>query len=192
MAPNWVIAIVLALLPAAAFADQCIEGDCVNGKGTIVYSTGHRYTGEFKNGRREGDGVLTLPGGRTLKGRFEGDAIVEGNYTSLDGKAFTGRWELRERNGQGRLQDPDGRVDEGAFKSGVRTGKGVMTWPDGRRYEGDFVNGQRTGKGTMTYPNGRVYTGDFVDGERTGQGVMVLPDGTRLQGRFKNGQYMGP
>jgi hypothetical protein len=62
---------VLMLLPLGAIADQCIEGDCGNGKGTMVYSTGHKYTGEFKNGMRDGEGFMTMPGGRTLKGRFQ-------------------------------------------------------------------------------------------------------------------------
>ncbi len=182
------VSAVLIMIPVGTNADRCIEGDCVNGKGTMVYSTGHKYTGEFKNGMRDGEGFMTLPGGRTLKGRFQYNAIFEGTYTYADGKVFTGHWEFLERNGRGTLKYTDGRVYEGDFKSGLRHGKGVMTWPSGRRYEGDFIRGTRTGKGTLTYPDGRVYTGDFVDGEPTGQGVMTLPDGKRLEGKFVKGK----
>jgi hypothetical protein len=181
-----------ALLTVPAFADQCVEGDCVNGKGTMIYSTGHKYVGEFRNGKRDGEGVMAMPGGRTLKGRFERDAIFQGSYTDPDGSVYTGTWEFRERNGRGTLKYPDGRVYEGDFKGGLRHGKGVMTWPTGRRYEGDFVHSQRTGKGTMTYPDGRVYTGEFADGELTGRGVMTAPDGRRQEGNFVNGKYTGP
>jgi hypothetical protein len=180
------------LVPAPAAADQCVEGDCVNGKGTKVYSTGHKYVGEFRNGMRDGEGAMSLPGGRTLKGRFEGDAIFQGTYTDPDGSVYTGSWEFRERNGRGTLKYPDGRVYEGDFKGGLRHGKGTMTWPSGRRYEGDFLRGQRTGKGTMTYPDGRVYTGDFADGAQTGRGVMTAPGGRRQEGRFADGLYVGP
>ena len=183
---------LFTLLPAFAGADQCIEGDCVNGKGTMAYSTGHRYTGEFKNGLRDGEGFMTLPGGRTLKGRFQYNAVFEGTYTYSDGSVYNGRWELRERNGNGTMKYADGRVYEGEFKSGLRHGRGTMNWPSGRRYEGDFSRGQRSGKGTMRYPDGRVYSGDFVDGERTGRGVMTFPDGKRLEGVFVNGKYAGP
>jgi hypothetical protein len=186
------VAFWLTVLPAAVFADQCLEGDCVNGKGTMLYSTGHKYVGDFKNGMREGEGFMTLPGGRTLKGRFEGNAIFQGTYTDPDGSVYTGSWEFRERNGRGTLKYPDGRVYEGEFRSDQRDGKGTMTWPSGRRYEGDFARGRRTGKGTMTYPDGRVYTGDFVDGELTGRGVMTSPDGRRQEGGFVNGKYTGP
>jgi hypothetical protein len=179
------------LLPTAALADQCVEGDCIKGKGKMVYSTGHTYTGEFRNGMRDGEGIMTLPLGRTVKGRFERNALAEGTYTDSDGSVFTGRWEFRERSGRGTLKYPDGRVYEGDFKNGARSGKGVMTWPSGRRYEGDFVQGRRTGKGTMTYPDGRVYTGDFSNGALTGRGVMTSPDGKRLEGRFVDGRYAG-
>ncbi len=182
----WVI-----LLPAMAGADQCVEGDCMNGTGTMVYSTGHRYTGEFKKGLRDGEGFMILPGGRTLKGRFKYNEAFEGTYTYSDGKVYTGQWELRERNGRGTMKYADGRLYEGEFRSGLRHGQGAMTWPSGRRYEGDFSKGRRTGKGSMTYPDGRVYTGDFLDGERTGHGVMTFPDGKRIEGSFVEGKYVG-
>jgi hypothetical protein len=81
----FIVSAVLMLLPLGAIADQCIEGDCVNGKGTMVYSTGHKYTGEFKNGMRNGEGFMTLPGSRTLKGRFQYNAIFEGTYKRRNG-----------------------------------------------------------------------------------------------------------
>ena len=188
----FVIFLSALVLPAAGGADQCIEGDCVNGKGIMVYSTGHKYTGEFKNGLRDGEGFMTMPGGRTLKGRFQYNAVFEGTYTYSDGTVYTGQWELRERSGRGTMKYADGRVYEGEFRSGLRHGTGTMTWPGGRRYAGDFSKGQRTGKGTMTYPDGRVYAGDFVDGEKTGRGVMTFPDGKRLEGAFVKGKYSGP
>jgi hypothetical protein len=182
----------LMLLPVRAIADQCVEGDCVNGKGTMIYSTGHKYVGEFEEGKRHGQGIIYMPGGRTFEGQFRQNAPIKGTYTYPDGKVFTGQWEFYERNGRGKLKYPDGRVYEGEFKSGLRHGKGVLAWPSGRRYEGNFVRGQRTGKGTLTYPDGRVYMGDFVDGEQTGRGVMTLPNGERLEGQFADGKYVVP
>ena len=182
----------LILLPVRAIADQCVEGDCVNGKGTMIYSTGHKYVGEFNNGKRDGQGFLTMPGGRTLEGLFVRNDPIEGTYTYPDGKVYTGQWQFRERNGRGTLKYPDGRFYEGAFKSGLRKGKGVMIWPDDRRYVGDFLRGNRTGKGIMIYPDGRVYRGDFQNGERSGRGVMTFPNGERLEGQFVDGKYVVP
>ncbi len=47
-----VLLLISMLPPLTAVADECIEGDCINGKGTWAFATGHKYTGEFKNGVR--------------------------------------------------------------------------------------------------------------------------------------------
>jgi len=182
----------LILLPVRAIADQCVEGDCLNGKGTMIYSTGHKYVGEFEEGKRHGQGIIYMPGGRTVEGQFRQNAPIKGTYTYPNGQVYTGTWEFYERNGQGTLKYSDGRTYEGEFKSGLRNGKGIMTWPDGRRYEGWFVRGKRTGEGIMTYPDGRVYKGNFLNGERSGRGVMTFPNGERLEGQFADGKYVVP
>ncbi len=185
-----IIVLWLFLRPVCANADQCVEGDCVNGKGTMIYSTGHKYVGEFVEGKRNGNGIIYMPLDRTLRGRFQRNDPIEGTYTRPNGMVYNGQWEFRERNGRGILKYPNGRIYEGEFKSGLRNGKGVMIWPDGRRFEGQFVRGKRTGEGTMLYPDGRVYRGDFRDGQRSGSGVMTFPNGERLDGHFVDGHYL--
>lgn len=174
-----------------AYANECIEGDCVNGQGTMVYSTGQKFSGGFKDGMRHGEGVFLLPGGRKLVGVWEDNEIREGTYTDYDGTTYTGQWQFRERNGQGTMTWPDGRKYTGEFKSGQRHGKGTMIYPDGRTYVGDFSHGERTGSGTMTYPDGRKYIGEWKDGERNGQGTLIYPDGKQLVGEFKDGEFVG-
>jgi hypothetical protein len=183
--------VVSFLLPLAAVADECTEGDCINGKGTMVFDTGHKYTGEFKGGVRQGAGILLMPGGRKIVGVWEDNEIKSGTYTASDGTVYEGQWMFRERNGQGTLTFPDGRKYVGEFKSGQRHGQGTMFFPDGRKYAGDFLSGARTGSGTLTYPDGRIYTGEFQDGEFDGQGSLTYPDGKKVEGTFKNGQYVG-
>ena len=159
------ILILLLFFPFVSFGDECVEGDCVNGKGTMVYATGHRYTGEFKNGVRHGEGVFLLPGNRKIVGVWVDNDVRQGKFTGADGTIYEGEWEFRERNGRGTLTFPDGRKYVGEFKSGQRHGRGTMTWPDGRTYVGDYQNGARTGQGKMTYPDGRVVEGEFKDGK---------------------------
>ena len=43
-------------------ADECIEGDCINGYGIFVTSTGQKFIGNFKDGLRHGDGVFAADG----------------------------------------------------------------------------------------------------------------------------------
>ena len=161
------ILMIIFLVPAASFGDECVDGDCVNGTGTKVFSTGHKYTGGFKDGVRHGKGVLLMPGGRKIVGVWVDNQIREGKFTAHDGTIYEGQWEFRERNGQG-----------------------TLIYPDGRQYVGDFKYGERTGQGTMTYPDGQKYTGEFKDGERNGQGTLVYPDGRKLEGEFKNGEFV--
>ena len=49
---------------------ECIRGDCMNGQGTYIDPRGHKYDGEFKDGKYRGQGVYTYPDGRKLVGRF--------------------------------------------------------------------------------------------------------------------------
>jgi len=184
------ILMLLLLAPAASFADQCLEGDCVSGKGTMVSSTGHKYTGEFKDGVRHGEGVMLLPGGRKIVGVWVTNEIREGTFSAPDGTIYEGQWEFRERNGRGTLTFPDGRKYVGDFKSDQRHGQGTMTWTDGRAYVGDFQYGARTGQGTMTYPDGHKYSGEFKDGEKHGHGTLIDADGKTVAGQFKNGEFL--
>jgi hypothetical protein len=94
---------------AVSFADKCVEGDCVNGKGTIVTATGHKYTGMFKDGLRHGEGIMLMPGKRKIVGVWVANEPREGTYTAPDGTVYKGQWEFRERNGQGTLIFPDGK-----------------------------------------------------------------------------------
>ena len=132
------ILLFILLAPSVSFGDECMEGDCINGKGTMVFSTGHKYSGIFKDGLRHGEGVLLMPGGRKIVGIWEENEIRAGTYTAPDGTIYEGQWKFRERNGQGTLTFPDGRKYVGEFKSGQRHGKGTMTWLDGRQYIGEF------------------------------------------------------
>jgi len=179
------------LLPFTAVADECTEGDCINGNGTMVFATGHKYSGGFKDGLKHGKGILLMPGDRKIVGVWESNEIKSGTYTESDGTRYEGQWMFRERNGWGTLTFPDGRKYVGEFKSGQRHGQGSMTYSDGRRYVGEFQIGERNGNGTMTYPDGRIYTGEFKDGEKNGQGTLVYPDGKKLEGTFKNGEFVG-
>jgi len=157
--------ILIIIAPFRANADECIEGDCVNGYGTLLTTTGQKFIGNFKDGLRHGDGVFLLPGGRKIVGVWQENEIVEGTYTMPDGTKYVGQWKFRERNGRGELTFPDGRHYIGEFKSDRRHGKGTMFFPDGRKYVGDFKFGERTGQGTMTYPDGRKVSGEFKNGE---------------------------
>ena len=101
-----------------ALADKCIEGDCVNGYGTLVTSTGQKFTGHFKDGMRHGRGVFILPGGRKLEGTWKDNEIVEAVVTFIDTSDRRATEEDREKlNAQ--LQQAQKLEAVGTLASGI-------------------------------------------------------------------------
>ncbi len=67
--------LVICFFPLNTFG-ECIEGNCVNGKGTFISPDKTKYVGEFKNGKFVGKGTFTYPDGSKLIGKFKnGDFI---------------------------------------------------------------------------------------------------------------------
>ena len=76
------------LIPSLTFGveKKCIEGDCKNGQGTLTYSDGLKYVGEFKDGVYHGQGTLTHSDGSKYVGEFKkGFRHGQGTFTTPDG-----------------------------------------------------------------------------------------------------------
>lgn len=75
-------------------SNGCVQGDCANGRGTYVNKDdGSRYTGTFKNGKPDGEGVLTLANSDKYTGQFaNGKFNGKGTLIRLDGAQVTGYW----------------------------------------------------------------------------------------------------
>lgn len=71
--------------------EGCSSGDCYNGSGLIIYPSGNKYNGQFKNGQRHGKGIFIFISGNTFNGEFHQDNPIEGtfNYKQSD-VSFTG------------------------------------------------------------------------------------------------------
>ena len=67
------ILLFFCLLPYQTFGDdgKCIEGDCENGKGTMTWSSGMKYEGEFKDWTLNGQGTYTHPDGSKYEGTWK-------------------------------------------------------------------------------------------------------------------------
>lgn len=87
---------------------QCIEGDCKNGTGIMVFNSGNKYKGEFKNGERHG----------------------QGRFVWGSGAKYDGQWQNDKMHGQGTYIYPDRRVYRGSFVNGQKEGKGVLEAED--------------------------------------------------------------
>ena len=89
------------------------------GNGTFIWNNGRKYVGEFRDGKMNGKGIVTM-GTRTL---FEG--IVRNNYY------WTGFGEQRIRGGVGGGYFYRGHIENGRFH-----GPGRLVWDNGTKFIG--------------------------------------------------------
>jgi hypothetical protein len=121
-----VLASLLFLLwPALPARAQCVEGDCVNGTGVKI-TRGHKYSGEFKNNHRNGQGMYEYPNGDRYEGRFV-DGIIsgEGIYFYKNGDRYEGHFENNARNGVGTYYTADDHAFSGVWKDGILVERGA-------------------------------------------------------------------
>jgi hypothetical protein len=113
-----------------------------------------KYEGEFKDGKRNGQGTLYRPHRKPEK------III----------MYVGGWKDGEYNGQGKLTL--GKCTyEGNFKDGLLNGQGTTTSPNGIKSVGEFKDGSMW-NGTYYSSNGDTFY-TYVDGSRR----LNLPKG---------------
>lgn len=139
--------------------------------GEQVMSDGRLYTGEFRNGKRHGKGVVTYKDGFKYVGSFADDMY----------------------EGTGELYVPPGWVYSGEFVRGRFQGSGKLTVPDGKSYTGEFKADNFDGFGTLTFPDGKKYVGNFKNDQYEGEGTEYRADGTVIRsGIWDAGLYVDP
>ena len=95
-----------------------------NGNGTYIWANGDRYEGEFANGQIEGVGCLTFKNGESWNGYFIAGQITNGSgtfYYGNDGATFTGPWQNGQPNGPGILRYANGTTQNVNIQNGVIT-----------------------------------------------------------------------
>jgi antitoxin component YwqK of YwqJK toxin-antitoxin module len=80
-----------ALTPCPSDQNQYYD----NCFGTYTYADGRKYVGEYRNGKKHGQGTTTYP----------------------NGTKYVGEWRDGEYNGQGTRTDANGRIEEGVWKN---------------------------------------------------------------------------
>ena len=163
-----------------------------NGRGVITFASGARYEGEFRDDKRNGRGVITFASGARYEGEFRDDKFNgRGVYTSANGDRYDGEHRDDKLNGRGVITSANGNRYEGEFRDGKRNGRGVITFANGDRYEGEFRDDNRNGRGVYTYADGNRYDGEHRDDKRNGRGVITFANGNRYEGEFRNGKPNG-
>jgi len=99
----------------------------------MTYPDGSSYQGDFRQGKRNGQGKLLLPDGKEYNGSFLRDFPEGFGVVKVQGTEYRG--EIRQ---------------------GFRHGKGTFTARDGSRYIGQWKLGKRHGRGIAYDGNGTI------------------------------------
>jgi hypothetical protein len=160
------------------------------GAGTMVFSNGDSYTGQWQSSRRHGDGQMQY---------------------AADGSIYDGQWCSGQRHGSAVLTGADGSTHTGGWQDDLMHGPGVQVTAAGTKLEGSWSQGDlegdvsftiRDASGTAQYKagsllaagggvaveyfNGDRYNGDFsiTSGIRHGQGLFLAVNGDRYDGQW--------
>jgi hypothetical protein len=153
---------------------------------------GHKYVGEYRDGKRNGQGTYTFPDGRKYVGEYrDGKRNGQGTYTFPDGRKYVGEYRDGKHNGQGVYTAADGRKYVGEFLDDKAHGQGTLTWADGSKSVGEWRDSKRNGQGTYTHADGSNYVGEFRDDNYHGQGTYTFADGSKYVGEWRDDKYHG-
>ena len=172
-------------------------------EGTVTYPDGTLYVGDFKDGKRHGQGTYTFPRGSKSAVCCE----------------HVGKWKNGMPNGLGVHTYADGRIEEGMYKNGkfqyaqkisptrkirkISTGFGICpgtykpTWNNcigtrtffsGSKYVGQWRSGKQHGQGVLT-GDGEKYVGSFKNGLHHGKGTITYPSGKVMRGIWENDKF---
>ena len=146
----------ISYYPLSRFA-RCINGDCINGRGTLILPDKTEYTGEFQRGWMHGNGKIIFP----------------------DKSGYKGSWSNDKMHGEGMITYPDGAVYTGKVSKDVRHGHGYMVFPGGMKFTGEFRNDMRHGPGKRVFSDGTTYEGLWRKGRIYGKETVFLPHYTK-------------
>jgi hypothetical protein len=100
---------VLPPQPAKSGAPLFKRGQIDDGYFTFISSSGNKYAGQFKEGKRHGYGIATY----------------------RDGSVYNGEWRRGRRHGRGVLHLVNSDVFDGVWLDNKKHGLGVYYWTDG-------------------------------------------------------------
>jgi hypothetical protein len=154
-----------------------------------------QYEGEWKNGKRAGQGTLTYADGSKYSGSWENNRMHgkgTKTYTSdLQFREYVGEWKNGNKHGKGTATYLAGSFYKGFWRNGEKHGRGTYTTVNGRKLTGIYKHNILNGTVQVIYPDGRVLVVEMQDSIKQGRGVMTYPDGTEIWGIWINNKMVG-
>jgi len=110
------------------------------------FPDGQVYMGfRNKNGGREGFGVMRCKDGQMYTGQWQNGKRNGQGTLFFENGVFEGQWVDDYAHGVGTISHKNGDIFKGEYKNNKKCGPGTYTWKDGSEEKGDYVDGQRHG-----------------------------------------------
>lgn len=176
--------------------DSTYEGEWKNGKrdglGILCFKDVSKYIGEFKDGKVDGFGKLWHEDGDVYTGywkEFQVQGI--GIYQTIRDASYSGYWDKDKQSGFGIEKWPRGSNYIGEYSEGNKEGYGMLNFEGNGGYEGEFKEGSINGVGTFYFRDNRKYEGEWQKNKMHGFGIITWPDGKFYEGEFKEDKKDG-
>ena len=134
--------------------------------GTLFFSKGDKYVGEFRNGQKNGLGTYYF----LADDEFKGDKYV--------GESKDGTF-----HGTGTYFYFSGDKHVGEYRDGKPNGHGTYYYMaenknKGDKYVGEFIEGRKSGQGKYTFSDGSVWLGEWAEDKANGRLIQYSANGT--------------
>ena len=134
------------------------------GIGTL-FDNGDKYTGDFVDDQYCGNGTLCGKNGEIFECEFkDGKPNGLGRVTLVNGDVYIGNFENGKICDQVSIKYKNGESYDGYYKNEKKWGYGCFNFKNGDTYVGDFENDLFNGEGILTKANGEIEKGIFKDG----------------------------
>lgn len=140
--------------------DYCYRGEISGGKyngyGVLMFKDSIIYSGQWKDGKRDGQGQTTDSLGRTVTSLWRADSLIRGLMSDSTG-TYIGEFNRSlVQEGHGIFFGKDGSYYNGNWKDGMYSGFGCAVGANGKTRTGEWKAGKFRGE-RLTYTAERIY-----------------------------------
>lgn len=157
--------------------DYCYRGELSGGKyngyGVLTFKDSIVYSGQWKDGKRDGLGQTTDSLGRTVTSMWRADSLVRGIRNDSAGTYIGEFNDKLVEEGHGIYFGKDGSFYNGNWKDGLYSGFGCSMSAAGKARTGEWKAGKFRGE-RLTYTAERIY-GIDISRYQHGKGRKKYP-----------------
>lgn len=174
---------------STALMAQCIKGNCKNGVGVYIYPSGAKYIGQFKQGKINGKGTLEFSNGDIYKGQWQNQYRQgKGELIFASGGRYDGEFNKSKFEGKGIMTYKGGDIYDGQWSNNKAEGQGEYLFHFGDRFAGNFKEGKFHGEGIYFFKDGSQFKGSWISNQKHGRGQTIDKDGVISLSNWINGE----